>query len=306
MSNVVDGANEQFFIDGSAVALTDGSSTITHDHGLLVQVSLSGTTATISFANASLGFLDSATLVNGLAYSDLGDAPTGGDRVVTITQIADSGSNVPPNLNTTALSITSTVTVKAIESVPVLTGLTGTPAFTEKGSPVVVDTSQNAAVSDLDLDASAHHYAGASLTLQRDGGPNPNDVFAATGSLDLVDHNGLGENVSLDGGATFIGTFLNPGDGSMSFDFNVNATAADIDSVMRQIVYSNASDNPPASVQIDFIFNDGNGQPGGQDQGTGTGISTATVNVQITQVDDAPVLLNVAPAEIYSTRISAA
>ena len=299
VSNVVDGANEQFFIDGSAVALTDGSSTITHDNGLLVQVSLSGTTATISFANASLGFLDLATLVNGLAYSDLGDAPTGGDRVVTITQIADSGSNVPPNLNTTALSITSTVTVKAVESVPVLTGFIGTPAFTEKGSPVVLDTSQNAAVSDLDLDASAHHYAGASLTLQRDGGPNPNDVFAATGSLDLADHNGLGENVSLDGGATFIGTFLNPGDGSMTFDFNANATAADIDSVMHRVAYSDSSDNPALMVSIDFIFNDGNGQPGGQDQGTGAGVATATVNVHVTQVDDPPTLLNVAPTQVY-------
>jgi hypothetical protein len=29
-------------------------------------------------------------------------------------------------------------------------------------------------------------------------------------------------------------------------------------SIMQQIVYANVSDNPPASVQIDWAFNDGN------------------------------------------------
>ena len=300
VSNVVDGANEQFFIDGSAVALTNGNSIVTHDNGLSVHVGLSGTTATVSFTGASLDFLGLVALVDGLGYSDMGAAPTPGNRVVTITEVADSGSNVPPNVNTTALNIPSTVTVKAVESVPVLTGLADTPAFTEKGSPVLLDVNLDAAVSDTDLDASTHHYAGASLTIQRDGDPDPDDVFAATGSLDLAHHNGLGENVSLDGGTTFIGTYLNPGSGAITFTFNANATAVDVDGVMQQIVYSNASDNPSTSVPIDFIFNDGNGQPSGQAQGTGSGVTTATVDVHVTQVDDAPLLSNVAPLAIYS------
>ena len=49
---------------------------------------------------------------------------------------------------------------------------------------------------------------------------------------------------------------------------------------------------------IDFTFSDGNGQPGGQDQGDGAspGTATGSVTVEITPVDDAPALVNVAPA----------
>ena len=71
--------------------------------------------------------------------------------------------------------------------------------------------------------------------------------------------------------------------------------------VLRLITYTNTSDNPPASVVIDFTFSDGNGQPGGQNQGAGAspGTATGSVTVEITQVDDAPVLVNVAPAAAY-------
>ena len=174
------------------------------------------------------------------------------------------------------------------------------PGLHRAGSSVLLDSNHDAAVSDAELNVSPNNYKGAALTIQRDGGPNPDDSFFATGSLDLVDSNGLGENVSLDGGATFIGTYVNPGDGSVSFTFNANATAADINSVMRQILYFNGSDNPPTTVPIDFIFDDGNGQPGGQPQGTGAGVTTATINVQVTQVDDAPALLNVALTQGYT------
>jgi hypothetical protein len=70
---------------------------------------------------------------------------------------------------------------------------------------------------------------------------------------------------------------------------------------MRQISYQNTSDNPPASAQIDFRFDDGNGESGGQAQGSGgAGITTGTITVQITQIDDAPVLSNVAFSAAYS------
>ena len=173
------------------------------------------------------------------------------------------------------------------------------PTFVENGSSVVLDN--NVTVSDPELNA-AGNYGGAILTLSRNGGANPDDTFAGTGSLDLADSNGSGENVSLDNGATFIGTFTQPGDGTFSITFNASATAANVASVMQQIVYANASDNPEASVQIDWNFSDGNGHPGGQAQGTGPtpGLATGSVIVDITQVDDAPVLLNVAVSAAYA------
>jgi hypothetical protein len=197
---------------------------------------------------------------------------------------------------------TVNVTVNAVNDAPVLSGLGDTPAFVENGASVVLDTNSNASVSDAELDASANHYAGTTLTLARNSGANPDDVFGSVGSLDLTNVNGNGENVSLDGGATFIGTYTQPGDGSVSFTFNANATAADVDSVMRQLTYQNTSDNPPASAQIDFSFSDGNGQPGGQAQGSGPtpGVATGSITVAITQVDDPPQLINVAPTAAYA------
>jgi VCBS repeat-containing protein len=141
--------------------------------------------------------------------------------------------------------VTASITINAVNDAPVLTGFGDTPSFIENGSSVILDTNGNASVSDVELDASPNKYEGATLTIARSGGPNADDSFVATGSLDLVDVSGTGENVSLDGGATFIGTFTDPGDGSVSFTFNANATAADINQVMRQIAYANASDNPP-------------------------------------------------------------
>lgn len=174
---------------------------------------------------------------------------------------------------------------------PVLSGLGDTPSFVNDVS-VILDSDQNSTVSDAELDASPSNYAGATLTLARNGGANPDDSFGGTGPLDLVDVDGNGDNVSLDGGVTFIGAFTAPGDGSFSITFNANATAADIDSVMRNIVYSNASVSPPPSVQINFRFSDGNGDPQGQPQGTGPtpGIATGSVTVSITRADQAPVL----------------
>jgi VCBS repeat-containing protein len=243
-------------------------------------------TGTVANVNAAL---------NGLSY--LGDANYNGPDSLSIltSDRKNTGTGGPLTDQSTVA-----ITVNAVNDLPVLSGLGDTPSFVENGSPVVLDTNSNASVSDVELDVSASNYSGATLTLARNGGANPDDVFGSVGSLDLTDVAGNGENVSLDGGATFIGTFTQQ-DGTFSITFNANATAADVDSVMRQISYQNTSDNPPASAQIDFRFDDGNGEIGGQAQGSGgAGVTTASVTVAITQVDDPPQLLNVAPTAAYS------
>src|SRR5204862_5840191 len=62
-------------------------------------------------------------------------------------------------------------------------------------------------------------------------------------------------------------------------------------------LYANGSDNPPASVQIDWSFSDGNA--GSQGSG-GAGVANGSATVDIIQVDDAPVLVNVAPGAAYA------
>ena len=58
---------------------------------------------------------------------------------------------------------------------------------------------------------------------------------------------------------------------------------------MQQVAYSNTNDDPPASVQIDWTFNDGNTGA----QGPGGALSaTGSTTVSITSVNDAPLLDN--------------
>ena len=85
-------------------------------------VSVVGTTATVSFSGASLSAAQLQTLIDGLGYANTSQNPTDADRVVTITQLVDSGSNVAPNDNTTALNIASTVNVDPVNNAANITG----------------------------------------------------------------------------------------------------------------------------------------------------------------------------------------
>jgi hypothetical protein len=115
VSNVTDGADEVLRIDGSDLALTHGNSIAgTATNGLTVNVSVSGTTATVSFTGASLSVAQLQTLVDAMSYRNSSQNPTDADRVITITELVDSGSNVAPDDNTATLSIASTVNVNPV------------------------------------------------------------------------------------------------------------------------------------------------------------------------------------------------
>ena len=111
VSNVTDGASEILSFDGTDVALTNGNAVLTSGNGLSVTVSRVGTTATVTFTGASLDATQLQTLVDGLSYSNTSQDPTDADRVVTITQLVDSGANGGADDNTAAPGIASTVHV---------------------------------------------------------------------------------------------------------------------------------------------------------------------------------------------------
>ena len=96
------------------------------------------------------------------------------------------------------------------------TTLGGTVAFTEGGSPVVLDA--NVQVLDAELSA-ANNFSGATLTLARNGGASSQDVYSATGTLSSI--SAASGNVVV--GGTTIGTYTNSG-GTLVFTFNANAT----------------------------------------------------------------------------------
>ncbi|WP_181415511.1 cadherin domain-containing protein, partial [Nitrosomonas sp. Nm84] len=152
--------------------------------------------------------------------------------------------------------------------------LNGTPTYTENGSPVVLDA--DVQIVDAEL-STANSFTGATLTLARNGGASSDDVFSASGTLSLSSG-----NVIVSG--TNIGIYTNSS-GTLTLTFNDNATNTLVNSAMRQIAYSNSSDAPPASVQINWTFNDGNAGS----QGPGGALSaTGSMTVNITAINDAP------------------
>ena len=121
MTNVTDGANEIIRINGVDVALTNGNSVAT---GVgTAGVSLSSGTATVTLTGATLNAAALQTLIDGLAYLNSSDNPTDANRVVTITQVVDSGLNSPPDDSTTDLTgVTSIVNVNPVNDPALITG----------------------------------------------------------------------------------------------------------------------------------------------------------------------------------------
>jgi len=167
------------------------------------------------------------------------------------------------------------------------TSLDGAPTFVEDGPAVVLDA--DVVVSDVELDAlnsSNGNYDGASVTLVRNGGAASEDVFS------FNDGNGI----TLSGGNLIKNTQIvasfdttsTPGELVITFtDANGEIpTSVDTDNVLRQITYSNSSDTPPASAQIDWTFDDGN--TGAQGAGGALQVVGSTT-VSITAVNDVPV-----------------
>jgi Ca2+-binding RTX toxin-like protein len=122
VGGLADGANERVVVDGTAITLGGNSSGTTTTNGMSYTVTIVGATATVALTSAS-GVTTAAinTLVNGITYQDTStDNPTAGNRVFTLTQVQDSGGTANGGVDTTALSIASTVAVAAVNDVPTL------------------------------------------------------------------------------------------------------------------------------------------------------------------------------------------
>ncbi|WP_297696753.1 DUF2341 domain-containing protein, partial [uncultured Eudoraea sp.] len=162
------------------------------------------------------------------------------------------------------------------DSFAVVNGLYATQTFIEGGAPVVLDS--DVTIYDAEL-STADNFDGAMLTLVRNGGADAEDVFSATGTLAALTEGG-----NLDVGGTIIGTVTTNSGGTLVLTFNGNATNALVDSAMQQIAYSNSSNGPPASVQIDWTFDDGDA--GGALQALGS------TTVEITPVNETPTFID--------------
>jgi Ca2+-binding RTX toxin-like protein len=206
---------------------------------------------------------------------------SGGNVLFTPTAnfngVASFGYTVTDDGTTNGVSapLTSTASasfnVNAVSDAPMFTGLDNNPSFIENGATVVLDS--NAAVSDADL-GPTDPIPGATLTLARAGGGNPDDLFSS-GRFD--------ESQVISLISSLVVGMYTLADGTLTVTFNEDAVFADVTDLVRSLTYQNASDSPPASVQIGYQFDNGE-------------IATGSITVGITAVNDPPAIGGVAPA----------
>jgi len=149
VSNVNDGSNERLNVDGTSIVLTHGTSGTTAASSLSYNVSMSGTTATVSFGGGTMSTSALQSLVDAITYQNNSNAPTTTNRVVSITSLMDSGGTANGGDDTAALSVVSTVTVVAVNDKP--TGANFTANSIYKGTSYVFSTS-DFGFTDIDGD----------------------------------------------------------------------------------------------------------------------------------------------------------
>jgi uncharacterized delta-60 repeat protein len=161
------------------------------------------------------------------------------------------------------------------------------------------DTSENAVVpvsgpmvtlsptlEIYDAELSSTNYGGATVTIQRAGGANREDIFwrddwsftPLTAGTSLLNY-----------GNAVIGTVTSSSPGAVTIKFNTKATASSINDVMQSIAYSNKG-KAAGSIDFDITFSDGN--TGSQGLGGAKSVThTIEVNLQ-PDVSDAPLFTN--------------
>ena len=215
---------QRLFIDGQMVASANFTSSISYTRGTVTRIGTHG----VSDTNADFnGKIDDARIYT---------------RALTASEIASLAADQTSQTSAVA------ITVNPVNDAPAFTNLNGTPSFTENGSFVKLDA--DVTIFDTELSV-ANNFSGATLTLARNGGANSQDQLV----FDGVNVTVSGANVIVSG--VTVGTYTFSG-GQMAITFNANATNARVNTVMQNILYANASDAPPSSVQMNWTFNDGN------------------------------------------------
>ncbi|WP_414475512.1 tandem-95 repeat protein [Microvirga sp. M2] len=258
--NFMAGQDVLAFVNTSAAIYGNIVASYNASAGVLTLVS-SGGMATLSQWQAAL---------RAVTYTNLSDTPDVADRTVSFT--ANDGTH-------TSNIAAKVVTVQAVNDSPGFTGLDDTPSYVENGPAVVLDS--NVSLFDAELDA-ANSWAGATLTLERQGGADASDQFLGSGVLTLT---GSGDVVV---SGTTVGTWSSAIAGRLQITFNANATPALVDQVAQSIAYQYAGDAPPSSVLIGWTVNDGASQSG-----------TGSVRVNLIAVNDAPTATNMTQTHTF-------
>ncbi|MBE5212181.1 DUF4347 domain-containing protein, partial [Pectobacterium sp. FL63-S17] len=167
VSNVAD-STEYLTINGVDVALTNGNSLSLGSGYGTASVIKSGNTATVTLSGAAMSGASMSTLLSSMTYRNSSENPSVTSRTVTLNQLTDSGSTN----NTASPSLSSQVTIHAVNDAPTDISLTSSSIGQSLGSNGTVGT-----LSATDVDSNSFTY-----TLVSGTGSTDNSLFSITGS----------------------------------------------------------------------------------------------------------------------------
>ncbi|CDT99645.1 putative Ig family protein [Vibrio coralliirubri] len=273
-SNIIENAGATAF----TVTLLDGKGNpFIATEALIIDIQLTGVATLVDdYTVSGLSGSNQITIAQGnssatftvtAVYDDAVD-----DNGETIIASLDSVSSGVANIGSDS---SATVTINQ-NSRPVFTGLDSTPAYTEGGSAVVIDSDVTISDTELDvLNSGNGNYDGASLTISRNNGASSNDVFGHSGLMGTLTEGGALTYNSVTVGAVTVNS-----NGSLTLTFNSSATTAIVNGVLQSITYENSANEPASSVSLNFVFNDG------LETTSGSNLVVAS----ITELNDAPIL----------------
>lgn len=282
VSGLADGANEKIRIDGTEIALTNGTSgTTTGGNSIGYAVSVSSATATVTLSKTATA-ANWQTYINGMKYKNSLAVPTFVDRTVTLTSVKDDGGTAGGGEDSTSLSIASAVNVTYFNNEPILTT-----------TPVITGYTENAVPASL--------FASTSITQGTDDPADQRIRKISLSADDLTD--GDAEKLVVNGtavpltthsetvtGGYIVNVVLSTSNAAITISRtgDISMTAAAI--IIDNLAYLNSSDNPATNtryITITSLQDDGGTAGGGDD----TVSCTNQSDIHVSAVNDAPVLV---------------
>ncbi|MEO9967860.1 MAG: LamG-like jellyroll fold domain-containing protein [Reichenbachiella sp.] len=243
-------------VDAEDVLSVDTGGTITLDDPTTGDISISGThigtfaggtgasDLVITF-NATADMSNTETVLRNITYRNSNNNdPTGNVRTVSFVFNDGIGDGNQADVD---------ITVNPQNDLPSISiAATADNPYLEGGSAVIIE--DGATYADADL-LTSNDFDGSSITIMRSGGANAFDVFTYNDDATYILN---GANIERSG--TPIAAFTNAS-GTLTIDFNTinDATLTDVNTILRNVTYSNANPTPLASVTLDLIPNDGIG-----------------------------------------------
>ncbi len=232
-----------------------------------------GATPLVITLNGNATLPATQALVRNITFRTLGTDPVTASRTVTFSLTDDLGglSNVA----------TMTANVVAVSIAPTISNFGGAIKYTEDRPAIAI----SAAASVADKDSA--NFAGGTLTAKFSAGGLAEDRLAIRTAGTVTTN--ASRQVLVSG--VVVGTYTGGiGTAPLVVTFNTQAIAARVRDVLKNIVYSNVSQNPsPAARTVWTQLTDGDG---------GTS-AAATKTLTVVPVNDAPILSGISGAVDY-------